>query len=156
LELIKAYLIKNPPIVKYTFNNRNINRLHNIGYYYDPRCNDKYVLLNKHYYINKSYYRVVLRFEVNSTSKTNISYNTYVSVARNKYTLNLPVPFVIIHTHKNEDGSFVDSKVYHGPTLKNVFGYLEQGVPYDLIEAIYHDIQKCLFDEDSEQEVVYV
>jgi len=155
LELIKAYLIKNPPIAKYTFDSHNIDRLLNMGYYYDPRCNDKYILLNKRYHINEIYYRVVLRFEVKNVEMERVThFTTYMSV--NNCILNLPVPFVIIQTDKDEEGAFIDSKVYHGPTLKNVFGYLEQGIPYDLIEAIYHDIQKCLFDEDSEQEVVYV
>ncbi|MBR2246323.1 MAG: hypothetical protein IJ880_04745 [Bacilli bacterium] len=134
MDLATAYLYLSSPVKLEDIHKGTFPNMIQAGWYRDHRASNKFQILNKRFNIEGSWYRVLVRFELQSDSF---------------YELSSPVPFVITETEKKDSPSefrdiFVDKKSYHGRKLKHVFGFINAGVPIALIDAVIQDLKQYI------------
>jgi|GEM_PF-6220664 len=138
MELIRLYLCNRISIETNNISNRTFHFLKRKGWYTDSRSNQKFYMLNKRIQVEGQWYRALIRFEYKGV-------NADESMV---YTLSSPCPFIVTECEAIEtlDGtdSWKDVKTYHGPTLKNVTGLLNAGVPMEVIDQVYEDLYTCV------------
>lgn len=111
----------------------------------DERGNDTISILRKRFVLKDgSIYKVLLRFSQS---------NAYKSL----YTLDQPIPFVIIQSQQLESGAgYKDIQIFHGRKIKNVLGYMKLGIPVELFDLISNDLKDYLIYQNEEQnEMLY-
>jgi hypothetical protein len=131
MELIQAYLMMRPPFAlngidkEMTFVNLSINH-----WYADLRSTDHFCVYHKYFRCDEQWYRVLIRFEQEKDGT---------------YSLSYPTPFIIVKTSTEDGVLFTDQKVYHGKRLGGVLGYINAGIPFELIQEVYCNLADCLF-----------
>jgi hypothetical protein len=132
MELIQAYLYRHPPFrLKGIDMNLTEMKLKVLDFYEVQRSTTKFAIYSKHYQIDDQDYRVIIRFT-----------RDFDSI---HFYLNQPVPYVIFKCATNAEGVSIDTKSYHGKSLKNVSGYVSAGVDIRLFQRVYSDLSHALF-----------
>lgn len=136
MNIIEKYLYLISPLESDKVLIESFSYLKENGWYRDHRGSDKFEIFAKRFQIDDKWYRVVVRFERISTTV---------------YKISIPVPFVIIETSTSDGEIFVDSTVHHGRKVKSSLGYIENGIPKELINQVINDLNKYLvFSEEEE------
>jgi|SRR5579875_774353 len=137
MELLAAYIYNTSPIKMTNINGiKTIENMKRNHWFEDSRKPTGFKIMLKRYNIEDTWYRIVIRFRVKEDS----------------FELDTPVPFMVFLTERQEVmGSayvvsvcFVDKKAWHGKTVGSTVGYLEQGVPAALVDAIVEDLKECV------------
>jgi hypothetical protein len=128
MELVTAYLYNFCPLRVTGIASNTFHWLKKSGWYSDLRKSAKYQIMNKRFQINEQWFRVIVRFEHDASTGL--------------YLLSMPLPFVIIETFTEDGVSFKDNQVFHGRTMKNTVGYIQAGIPIELIDTVIADLKE--------------
>lgn len=131
MELVMAYLYSRVPVQTEKINSLTFHSLLDNGWYHDRRKSKKFKMLNKRFLVNEQWYRVLIRFEFKGMWN-----------GEENYELSLPCPFVVTECQPIGDDVWKDTKTYHGPRLKNISGFISEGIPLELIDQIYSDLKE--------------
>jgi hypothetical protein len=127
MELITAYLYNHAPFPLAPIHSMTFHKMKLNGWYLDLRTSENFKIFNKRFQIHDKWFRVIVRFQKDDF---------------NSYKIDTPLPFVITETVTEDGVFFTDTKVYHGRQLKNTIGYLLNGIPHQLIDAVFEDLKK--------------
>ncbi|WP_067923793.1 hypothetical protein [Alicyclobacillus shizuokensis] len=98
------------------------------------RFTAKVKVFSKRFQVKDKWYRVMVRFKATDD---------------HTFELESPVPFAIIETTFAEGGIFRDKTAHHGRQVGSTVGYLQRGIPIELIDAVIHDLTACIDYADS-------
>lgn len=137
MELTAVYLYNRIPVEVENISNRTFHNLKRHGWYNDTRTNKKFTMLNRRFMVGTQWYRALIRFAFDGRNLD----------GEETYSLSIPCPFLITECEplvSGDDTRWRDLKTYHGPKLKSVTGFLQEGVPSDLIDFVYNDLKQHL------------
>jgi hypothetical protein len=135
MELVSVYLYNRIPIELNNINVITFHKLKREGWYNDTRTNKKFTMLNKRIEVDGQWYRALLRFQ----------YTGQNDHGEQLFELSMPTPFIITQCEPVESvtsARWKDNKTYHGPNL-GMTGYLQAGVPTQIIDDINEDLKIC-------------
>lgn len=141
MELLSAYFYNMSPIKMTEISEETFSHLYDRSWYKDDRNPKGFQIINKRFLIQDKWYRVALRFKRVSDS-----------VGAELFELDTPVPFMVIHTEMMETSGgshdisirFKDLHVWHGKQVKTTVGYLQEGVPLQLIDEVIADLKDAV------------
>ncbi|MCD7911072.1 hypothetical protein KC480_05970 [Bacillus velezensis] len=139
MELASAYLYNRVPVNVDYITEKTFHYLKRNGWYTDTRTNSKFTMLNKRIEIKDKWYRVLIRFEVKKSADSS---GTLTPIT---YKLSEPAPFLVTECEPIDSvttGKWKDSEVFHGRKLGSVLGFLEKGIPTEIIDTVYSDLKK--------------
>ncbi|HHT7153175.1 hypothetical protein [Bacillus cereus group sp. BfR-BA-01318] len=132
MELITLYNANRHPVDLNNIDTQTFHKLKRNGWYTDSRTNLKFTMLNKRIKHDNKWYRVLVRFGTQGKDH----------LYRNTFQLSSPCPFLITECipmdEKHE--KWKDVKTYHGPKMGSVSGYLQNGLPYEVINEVNEDL----------------
>lgn len=143
MELVSAYLLSKPPVQNQYISVLTFHKMKRNGWYTDKRFTANFTMLNKRFKIKEQWYRVMVRFEF-----------TGIQNASESYQINLPCPFIVTECQPIENDEtqsslmWKDTKTYHGPRLKSTLGFIQAGIPIELIESVNRDLKEYVVHID--------
>lgn len=129
MELVTLYNyqhMKSKNITANTFSN-----LTQHGWTQEPRSTPEVRVYKKMFATKEMQYKVMIRF-------------TKTDVYNNIFQLDQPSPFIIVETKEIEENKFRDTKVLHGRKMKNILGYLTNGVSIELFQILTDELKNHL------------
>ena len=135
MELVAVYLYNRIPMQIDSISNQTFHNLKRNGWYTDNRTNQKFTMLNKRIEIDGQWYRLLIRFENVGNSVEGLQ----------MFKLSLPVPFIATQCEPVEgltSARWKDTKTFHGPKLGTVTEMMRAGLPSQLIDQAYADLQE--------------
>ncbi|GAK41919.1 hypothetical protein TCA2_4411 [Paenibacillus sp. TCA20] len=130
MELMKAYLYNQFPFQTTDISARTISNLLTCNWFEDDRKSAAYTILHRRLLISSQWYKITLRFKKEGPELL---------------SLDTPAPFMVVLSEvkeaDNKNSRFVDKQVYHSKTVGTVSGYLEKGIPAELIDAMIEEFR---------------
>lgn len=126
MDLIRTYLYITSPIVPENIDEKTFEKMKTDHWYRDSRGSKKFQILNKRFKIDQNWYRVMVRFE---------------KMHDGTYVLNEPIPFIIVETETEDEVIFIDRKIHHGRKVKHTLGYIDSGIPMELIDMVIQNLK---------------
>lgn len=151
MELLSAYFYNTAPIKLTNIDVNCFTGLYAKDWFKDERQAKGHYIIHKRFLVENAWYRVSLRFK-RITNKDGFEH----------CELENPVPFMIVlsemsHTTGGSDHisiRFNDLQVWHGKQVKTTSGYLEQGIPLQLIDLAIEDLKKTIVYLGDENKVI--